>query len=87
MAKITLYNDGAVARLHNKKIAFKEADGKVMINFRFADKDANIPACQHICYRGKVRETFIQMSKDAMETLVMAYLEQQRQKSFGSFKK
>jgi hypothetical protein len=80
MAKSSMntYLNGASVRVHNKKINVHEVDGKVMIQFLFADENAETPACGHKCHRGKVRETFVQMSTEAMELLVHAYLTQKR---------
>jgi len=65
--EINTYKDGATVRLHNKRISFKETDTKTMISFQFAgDVEPDKPACGHKCHKGKVRDTFIQMSNEAM---------------------
>jgi hypothetical protein len=72
---ITIYKDGAVIRLHNKRISFKEEDGKTKINFWIAgDSEPDKPACAHKCHKGKVRETGITLSDEGMQCLVYAYL-------------
>jgi len=71
--ELYIYNNGATARMHNKRIVFKEADGQVFIGFNFADKNADIPACSHSTRRGKVRDTYLKISSEGMEALVMAY--------------
>jgi hypothetical protein len=69
-----IFLDGAQMRLHNRKIGFVEKDDNILINFKFADTEADKPACKHICHRGKVRETHLQLSVEAMETLMMGYI-------------
>lgn len=80
---LTNYADGATIRLHNKRISFKETDKKTMIRFDFADDEADKPACGHKCHKGKVRETFIQMSNEAMEALVYAYMNYKRERALA----
>lgn len=81
---ITQYKDGATVRLHNKRISFKETDEKTMISFQFADtNEPEKPACGHECHKGKVRDTFIQMSNEAMEALVFAYMNYKREKALA----
>jgi len=70
----TIYANGAVIRLHNRRMAFGESDGITELKFVFADSTPDIPACAHFCIRGKVRETYIKMSTEAMEALVSAYV-------------
>jgi hypothetical protein len=80
--EINMYTDGATVRLHNKRISFKETDKKTMISFQFAgDVEPDKPACGHKCHKGKVRDTFIQMSNEAMEALVYAYINYKRQRA------
>ena len=80
--EIKEYKDGATVRLHNKRISFKETDTKTMISFQFAgDEEPDKPACGHKCHKGKVRDTFIQMSNEAMEALVYAYINYKRQRA------
>lgn len=80
--QINTYLDGATVRLHNKRISFKVTDKKTMISFQFADADdPNKPACSHKCHKGKVRDTFIQMSNEAMEALVFAYINYKRERA------
>lgn len=79
--QIVTYRDGATVRLHNKRISFKETDEKTMISFQFAgDLEPNNPACVHKCHKGKLRDTFIQMSNEAMEALVCSYINYKRDK-------
>ena len=51
-----------------------QKEDSTLIKFEFADNDAHKPACSHKCHKGKVRETFIKMSNEAMEVLVYSYL-------------
>lgn len=77
--KITTYIDGASARMHNKRVSFVEKEDKITIGFQFADKDAEKPACLHTCDKGKIRNTYIKLSKDAMEALIHAYYQYKKQ--------
>lgn len=79
-SQLTIYSDGATARLHNKEIKFIEREEYVMFNFRFIDKNPEQPACWHNSYKGKIRETGIKMSHEAMEALVEAYITYKRNK-------
>lgn len=78
---ITIYNDGASTRLHNRRMMFKETEGSVLLNFRFADDEADKPSCSHNCLKGKVRETSLKLSTEAMEYLVFTYIEFKKSKS------
>lgn len=78
------YSDGATVRLHNKRISFAQTEEKIMIKFDFADENANNPACFHKCFKGKVRHTFLQMSNEAMESLVYAYVDYKKRKQHGN---
>lgn len=71
---IKFYPDGAVIRMHNKRVSFKIEKGNTTIGFQFADADANKPACYHICHKGKVRHTILKISDEGMDALVYAYL-------------
>jgi hypothetical protein len=80
--KISLSKDGAVARLHNKRISFMAVGDSILIVFQYADKehDPNTPACAHKCHKGKIRETFVKISEDAMKSLVVAYISWRKEK-------
>ena len=69
-----IFPEGGIIRMKNKRISFKVTEGKTMINFQMVDTDADVPACSHKCIRGKVRETFVQMSNEAMDALVFSYM-------------
>ena len=71
---VVYYKDGAVVRLHNRRISFKEINKKIIIKFDFADTEAEKPACSHICYKGKIRETFLALNTEAMKALVFAFI-------------
>lgn len=77
---IKLYTDGATVRLHNRRISFKQDEKSIMIKFSFAEADAYRSACSHDCHRGKVRETNIKMTNEAMEALVLAFMNYKRAK-------
>ena len=75
-----IYADGASVRLHNKRIVFAEEDGKTLINFRFADENADKPACRHLCHKGRVRDTSLKVSTEAMDALMVAYVRYKRKR-------
>lgn len=77
---VSIYQDGAVVRLNNKRITFVEKDGKIAIQFKFATTNAEKPASAQVCHRGKVRETLIKLSDEAMDGLMYAYQEYKRKK-------
>lgn len=74
-AKINIWKNGATARLQNKEINFVEIPGKesIMIQFNFADENADIPSVKHSCLKGKVRVTEIALSHEAMYALLNSY--------------
>ena len=80
---LIVFADGATARINNKRIAFAEKDGNTMIKFHFADADAEKPACYHKCHKGKVRETFVKMSNEAMELLVYSWMQYKRERAMA----
>ena len=80
--QLTRHPDGAVVRFYNKKIILKKEKEKILIAFLFADEDAETPACSHKCHRGRVRETFLKLSSDAMEALIMAYIDLSRREKY-----
>lgn len=77
---IKFYSNGATIRMHNKRISFKQDEKSIVIGFSFAEENANTPACLHVCHRGKVRETSIKMSNEAMEALVLSFIQFKKKK-------
>jgi len=75
---IIQYLDGATARLHNRRLSFKEEDGFIIIDFAIADKDADKPSTLHRTIKNKIRLTTLKLSKDGMTMLMYAYLEHLR---------
>jgi len=77
---ITIYENAAEVRTHNKKIVFTEEDKEILIQFLNAgDVEPNKPACSHKCHKGKVRVTTIKLSSEGMGYLVYAYLKYREQ--------
>jgi hypothetical protein len=81
-SKLTLYNDGAEARIHNRRLLMSEDQETkdVVLRFQFATDDAESPACSHETFRGKVRQTTIKMSEDAIKALIAMYMEYKKSK-------
>lgn len=73
--------NGVSVKLHNKRITIIQTDQKVMISFLFADKNPDKPACYHKCIKGKVRETAVFMTTEAMDALAIAYLKHKQHQS------
>lgn len=71
--KLTYHPNAVVIRLHNKKIQIVEKDNAVYLGFRFADEDADTPACEHKCIKGKVRQTRMKLSLEVMEAISYSY--------------
>jgi hypothetical protein len=71
------YLNGSTMRSHNKAIHLYKDKDKEHFNilFRFADENPDTPACQHTCLKGKVRQTYLKLSEEAMEDLVRCYTE------------
>ena len=76
--KMTTYPNATRTKWHNKSVMVFERDGKFWIEFRYADEKADEPACRHRCLRGKVRQTTIHLSQDAIEYLMMTYIEHKK---------
>lgn len=81
MKSLDIYDDGASARLHNRKVMLKEYEDETLLIFQNAnDGNPEELATGHKCIRGKVRETQILLSNEALEALVIAYIEYQKTK-------
>jgi predicted DNA binding protein len=89
--KIKDYADAVVVKIPNKKIMVVERSDEngisYFMNFKYADKDADKPACTHKCHRGIVRETTVKVSEDGMDALIMAYIRYKRNKQAKQAKK
>ena len=44
-----------------------------MLQFKFADENANNPSVMHSCLKGKVRVSEIALSHEAMKALCVSY--------------
>ena len=75
---ITQYLDGAVVRLHNRRLTFKEEGDIIVIDFAVATKDADKPSVLHRNIENKIRLTTLKLSKEGMTMLMYAYLEHLR---------
>jgi hypothetical protein len=76
------YSNGASVKLPNRRVTVTENDKhEFYIQFKHADKneDPNKPACEHICFKNKVRQTTIKISEEGMEAIVIAFMEYKRQ--------
>ena len=73
--KQNTYLNGSTMRSHNKVIHLikQRNEEHFSIVFRFADEEPDKPACQHTCLKGKVRQTYLKLSEEAMEDLVRCY--------------
>ena len=78
-SSIKIYKDGAVVRFHNKRILIGSNMENVFLRFSFLDLEADKPACGHVSHKGKIRETSIKMSVEAMEALICGYNEYRKQ--------
>lgn len=82
--KIKNYSNGASVKLSNRKVTVSENDkNEFYIQFKHADntEDPNKPACEHICFKNKVRQTTVKISEEGLEALVIAFLEYSKQKN------
>lgn len=78
------YSNGASLKLPNRRVTVTENDKREFyIQFKHADKndDPNKPACEHICFRNKVRQTTVKISEEGMEAIVIAFMEYKKQKA------
>jgi hypothetical protein len=80
--KITLFNNGVQTRLHNRKITLIQKEDDFILEFLFADEQANEPACEHSCLKGKVRMTKIKLSNEALEAMLFSYMEFKKNKKY-----
>ena len=69
----TIYPNAAVIRRKNKRMTIKPQNGQIYITSETVDGEANMPACQHIAVRDKIRVTRIAFSEDGFLDLINAY--------------
>ena len=82
--KIKHYSNGASVKLPNRRVTVTENDKhEFYIQFKHADKndDPNKPACEHICFKNKVRQTTVKISEEGMEAIVIAFMEYKKQQN------
>jgi hypothetical protein len=81
-SELTIYNDGATARIHNRRLTMVEdpETKDVLFRFQFATDGAEKPACSHETFKGKVRQTTIKLSEDAIKALITTYMEYKKSK-------
>jgi len=80
--KIKNYSNGASIKLPNRRVTVTENDKHdFYIQFKHADKndDPNKPACEHICFKNKVRQTTVKISEEGMEAILIAFMEYRKQ--------
>lgn len=81
MKKVKIYTNGAIVKLHNRRIVFVErADGGYKIEFNSHDKDAHIPAVLHKCDKGLIRRSLMNISEEGLDALFEAYQSYKQQK-------
>lgn len=85
--RITTYSNGAEIRLNNRSIKFAEMDGGFRLEFMSATENADQPASGHLCLRGKVRVTTLCLSNEALEALVVGYVQFQKDKRLAELMK
>ncbi len=77
----TIFKNGAKVRIKNKQFGFHQVEKSIQLYFRNADcKDPEKPACLHRTHKGKMRETFLCLSEEAMDYLVRSYIEYKQNK-------
>lgn len=78
-SRLATYADGFEARFHNRRITVHQpSDTKdVYIRMDYATSDFLLPACKHTANRG-IRTTEIKLSEEAMERLMIAWVEYKR---------
>lgn len=81
-SRLETYKDGFVARFHNRRIFMLQESETNSVNIRFdyATEDFEEPACLHTANRG-IRTTEIKLSEEAMERLMIAWIEYKRHKN------
>lgn len=81
-SRLETYKDGFVARFHNRRISMVQESETKSVNIRmdYATEDFEKPACLHTANRG-IRTTEIKLSEEAMERLMIAWIEYKRHKN------
>jgi hypothetical protein len=70
--KITLYNDGAVVKVKNRKVVLKKNNDVFLVQFIIVDGDVRCRST-HKVLKGKAVVTSLKLSTEAVEGLAMAY--------------
>lgn len=80
-----IHPDGAISRIHNKRIGFKEDNnGGFILFFQRIDTDKDSlkkPSCRHKVYKGKIRSTELRITNEAFEALAYAFYTYKKSKS------
>lgn len=82
--KLKNYSNGASVKLPNRRVTVTENDKhEFYIQFKHADKneDPNKPACEHICFKNKVRQTTVKVSEEGLEAIVITFMEYRKQQA------
>lgn len=78
--QINLYRNGAIIKLENRRVEFEEKKDGFELVFKTM-KNIEKPSCITTTVKGKIKETVIGISKEAMELLFFAYQKYQDKKS------
>ncbi len=79
--KIVVRKNGAMVKMHNKRLQIVESMDDFVLQFKTLDKvEPDKPACIHQSH-GNVRLTTIKISQEGMEGLIKAYIEYMISKS------
>jgi hypothetical protein len=81
----TVYKNGAIVRLRNRRIVIQEDNdkGEVLLVFSNVDDKPEIPSVYHRVIRGKIRESGLKISIEAMESMIEAYINYRRDRGVG----
>ena len=81
--KIEICSNGAIVKLHNRKVFVIEVEDGFVVEFVIATtkEEASIPASIHKVYKNKVRLTGLKLNKDTMHALCLAYSKYLKSKS------
>lgn len=74
MNNLTIYDNGTLAELPNKKISIEDCKGAIVIEIKNVGKEFSQPCVLHDFEEG-VRTTTIKLSEETMNVLVQSYIE------------
>ncbi len=79
---ITIFPNGVVAKLHNRRVIIETIEGGVYLKFSTFDKNPG-KACHHEHLKGCIRNTRVKLSDEAIEALVESYIAYKEYKKHG----